>query len=418
MSEANGARILWQKPSTGSAPRRPLIAGCIAAAVLLIGGATWYLTGGTDAAAFIPANARPAIRTVAISASGAHTCAVLADGSVRCWGQNLQGALGDGTATDSRKPVVVRGVSGATAVASGFDSGCAITSGHVKCWGRHIQAPRPPQPGDPVVEGQPGRDIGLHDVPGITDAVAVSDGTLSACAIVTGGAVKCWGIGEDGRLGNGTLTSSDAPVNVVGVTGARAIASGLSDTCALISDGTVTCWGEYAKPNYQHSATPFTIPHLTGATAIGVGSDTFCAIVDGGAVKCWGDGGDGQFGNGQTTNPRSAAALFSVQGISDAKAIGAIDHMCVVVAGGEVKCWGRVPHHPGSDDRDHGYTPQYRPAAVPGLTDAVSVTAGGAFTCALLTSGAVTCWGRNERGWLGNGTTTDSDRPVGVTGLS
>ena len=119
----------------------------------------------------------------------AHSCAVLSDGTVRCWGANGGGTLGDGTTTDRLNPVAVLGISTATQVARGESQSCAV----------------------------------------------LSDGT-----------VRCWGWNDYGQLGDGTKTDSSTPVVVSGISTATRVGLGMSHSCALLSDGTVQCWGSNA----------------------------------------------------------------------------------------------------------------------------------------------------------------------------
>ncbi|MBC7693681.1 MAG: hypothetical protein H7222_18085, partial [Methylotenera sp.] len=146
---------------------------------------------------------------VQIANSNSHTCALLTSGAVKCWGNNGNGQLGDGTTTSSSTPVLVPGVT-ASAVSAGDSHTCALlTSGAVKCWGYNGNG----QLGDGTTTNSSTPLL----VPGVT-ASAVSAGDSHTCALLTSGAVKCWGANWNGQLGDGTTTSSSTPVLVPGVT--------------------------------------------------------------------------------------------------------------------------------------------------------------------------------------------------------
>lgn len=175
------------------------------------------------------------------------TCARRVDRSVRCWGSNSVGQLGDGTVNDSTAPVLVSGLEDATDLALGLGHACASTAGGtVECWGTDDSG----QLGD-------GSTGGISTVPvevsGLGGASGVAAGTLGlfssegepashSCAVVAGG-VRCWGSNEFGALGDGTLTSSPTSVAVSGLSDVTQLSAGGGHSCALGADGSVSCWG-------------------------------------------------------------------------------------------------------------------------------------------------------------------------------
>jgi len=173
----------------------------------------------------------------AIAAGGSHACALLTGGSVRCWGSNFSGQLGNGTTTNDPipTPVVVSGITTATAISAGNGNTCALlTGGSVRCWGDNYY-------------GQLGNGTTTNSstpvaVSGITTATAISAGGYHTCALLTDGSVRCWGYNNYGQLGNGTTTDSSTPVAVGGITTAIAISAGGYHTCALLTGGSVRCW--------------------------------------------------------------------------------------------------------------------------------------------------------------------------------
>jgi alpha-tubulin suppressor-like RCC1 family protein len=303
-------------------------------------------------------------------AIGTSTCALLSGGTVECWGDNAYGELGNGTTTASATPVAVSGLTGVTAIATGFSS---------------------------------------------------------TCALLSGGTVKCWGYNADGELGNGTTTSSSIPVAVSSLSGATHLAlSNYGFACAILSGGTIECWGSNAygqlgDGRVTDSSTPVVVSGIAGATAVAVAEDAgyACALVSGGAIQCWGDNTCGNLGDGTT---KSSSTPVSVQDQSlppPAPLTGAttlvagattnnfdvdVGPTCVIASGGTVACWGGCNGFGQVD--------------VSGLSGTTVLSAGSGFDCAIQQGGSVACWGNNDNGNLGNGTQTDSSTPVPVMGLS
>jgi alpha-tubulin suppressor-like RCC1 family protein len=177
-----------------------------------------------------------------ISAGYYYTCALLSTGAVKCWGSNLYGQLGDGSTTQSLTPVSVPSLSsGVTAIAAGERHTCALLStGAVKCWGYNDNG----QLGDGSAASVTPRTTPV-DVSTLSSGVtAISTGSYHTCALLSTGAAKCWGKNTSGRLGNGSNTASLTPVSVSTLSsGVIAIAAGERHTCAVLNTGAVKCWG-------------------------------------------------------------------------------------------------------------------------------------------------------------------------------
>jgi alpha-tubulin suppressor-like RCC1 family protein len=354
----------------------------------------------------------------AVAAGGYHTCAVTSGGALRCWGNNDFGQLGDGTPASRLTPVTVSGLgSGAAAVAASSTHSCGVTSGGAaQCWGDNAYG----QLGD----GTRTRWLTPVTVSGLGSGVtAVAASPRHACAVTSGGAVSCWGYNYYGQLGDGTTTERLTPVGVTGLgSGVAAVATGSSHSCAVTSGGAARCWGDNAYGQLGDETwwilqrlTPGAVSGLgSGVVALSAGSSHTCAVANGGAVWCWGDNAYGQLGDGTTTRRPTPVAVSGLGSGVAAVAAGRY-HTCAVTSGGALWCWGRNDYGQLGDGTT---TRQLTPVAVSGLGSGVATVAAGSYHTAAVTSGgAVQCWGDNRFGQLGDGTTTRRLTPVAVSGL-
>ena len=276
----------------------------------------------------------------AVATSGGHTCALLDDGTVKCWGFGSLGRLGQGSQDnigdepgemgDNLPPVDLGTGRTATAITTGGAHTCALLDdGTVKCWGYmaygQLGIPTSGHIGD--WPGEMGDNLPAVDLGTGRTAVAIAAGTRHTCALLDDGTVKCWGSGEDGRLGRGSTTnvgssSSDmgdnlSPVDLGAGRTAVAISTGGRHTCALLDDGTVKCWGLGSSGQLgtggdetrgdQPGEMGDNLPAAdlgTGRTAVAVsaGEAHTCALLDDGTVKCWGYDVAGQLGQGTRQN--------------------------------------------------------------------------------------------------------------------
>ena len=288
----------------------------------------------------------------AVVAGASHTCALLPNGTVRCWGSMGFSGLGDGVNTASAVPVTVSGIASAKALTGGGDHLCAaLADGTVWCWG------------DERLDG-PGRVLGSavpRQVAGLADAVAVaatgthfSTSGLYSCAVLADGGVRCWGDARYGKLGNGSLVNSALPVVVSGISTAVAIATGDTSACVVLANGQIQCWGEYS-----------------GGVLGGLG---VTAVAGGVPVTVPGIG---------------HAVSVSISGT----------HACALLADATVACWGGAPQARGVASPAFTNTA----ALLPGLSSVAAVSVGEGYTCVLLTSGGVRCLGTGDNGVLGRG---------------
>jgi len=412
---------------------------------------------------------------VQIAAGAHHACAVLGTGTVECWGQGVYGNLGDGSTADRAVPTLTIGLpsSAVYALSAGIVTGCAvITDLQADCWGQDvgdggalstIHTSAVPVTGLPAAgvsqvsaafggcavvllgglstgarcwgdnsSGELGNNTTTDStapvkVHGLSAVESVTTGGRDACALVRNGGVWCWGGNGNGQLGDGTTTDRHTPVAVQGLPlKAAQVAAAGTHTCALLIDGSVWCWGSGGKGQLgdgstSDSSTPVQVTGLPATVAIAVGGNLFgagssCALTGAGAVFCWGWNDSGQLGNGTTTDsdvPVQVTGLTSgVLAIADNGGSA-----CATLISAQVDCWGDNSVDELGDGSSGGMSAA--PVTVSGLTSlGTSISSSnGASACALNVAAQAECWGWNTDGQLGDGSTSDSDVPVPVQGL-
>jgi uncharacterized repeat protein (TIGR01451 family) len=366
----------------------------------------------------------------AISAAFSHACAVAADGSVRCWGSDSQGQLGDGGTTSGVNASPVGAVAlgqPARAVAANTGFTCALLiDGSVRCWGDDVSGELGDGAATTAGSSAPVGAVALGQ-----PARAITAGGDYVCALLNDGSVRCWGRNFYGELGNGSAGSAvnDAPVAAVQLgQPAVAISAGNASTCALLADGSVRCWGYDTDGELGDggttdvtNATPKAAVALgQPARAISVGDAHACALLADGAVRCWGSDSLGQLGDGSATTGGSSAPVGAVALGQAATAVTAEGSFtCALLADSTIRCWGRDTY---GQLGDGGTTNAIN--ALPGGVVALgqparAVTAGGLGACAVLADSTVRCWGYDTDGELGDGGTTAmvNAAPAGVIGM-
>jgi alpha-tubulin suppressor-like RCC1 family protein len=235
------------------------------------------------------------VRQVSVGTN--HVCALLANGKAKCWGNNDFGEVGDRSHDEQHQPTLVQGVEDARSISAGYYFTCATVNSKAKCWGYNEYGEVGNGSDDSTK--RPSLVVGLHD--GVKKVVA---GYYQACAILTGGQLKCWGLNGHGEVGTGSTGGEfHRPQDVVG------LAKGVTDvdpdyefTCA-IHIGRAKCWGNnyYGQIGNDGNNDRDVATQVTGLTQNVVDVDTgwyhACALLNGGAEKCWGYNGYGQIGN-------------------------------------------------------------------------------------------------------------------------
>jgi cysteine-rich repeat protein len=404
-------------------------------------------------------------RVLEVAAGELHTCARLSGGIVKCWGANHVGHLGVGDLLPrgyeavhmgANLPAVALG-SGRTAVAigAGQNHTCAILDdGHVKCWGynNNGQLALGSAVGYGDAPGEMGDNLPFVKLGIDKTAQAISIENAYSCALLNGGNVKCWGFNAYGQLGQGDkltrgfdqakMGDNLLPVSLGTSKTALAIAAGYYHACALLNDGSVKCWGlnDNGQLGQEHLLPRGVNPGEMGdsllavnlgtgrtAQAIAAGLRHTCALLDDGSVKCWGYNGYGQLGLGNTALRGGGSGhmgdnlpAVSLGAGKTAVAITAgYYHNCAKLNDGSVKCWGyNGQGNLGLGDAIHrGDNPgEMGDALLPvdlgtGVTG-MSIVANGHHTCAVLQTHRLKCWGHNNSGQLGLGDTENrGDQP-------
>lgn len=275
-----------------------------------------------------------------VSAGWTHTCAVTNLGKALCWGGNYSGQLGNGSPDNQLSPVVVSGLTtGVRSIASGAYHSCALLdNGTVRCWGQNDYGE--------LGDGSTTDRTTPVQVASLANVVKISAGTRHTCALTSAGAALCWGVNTYGQLGDGTQTFRTSPVAVSGLgAGVADISAGGYHTCAVLTTGEARCWGwnQYGQLGDTSATVRTTAAAVPGLQAniskVAGGQMHSCAITKTGAVMCWGTNSDYRLGRGTSTNAPFAAQVTDlaagVQSIS-----AGMSHTCVVLAGQKAQCWG------------------------------------------------------------------------------
>lgn len=364
-----------------------------------------------------PGRAEPLQGVDRLFAGDNHLCARVTGGATVCWGLNFSGELGNGTLINSPYPVAVAGLDGvASVIEGGAGFTCAATTaGSAKCWGANSSG----QLGNGSIGFEP--NFAPMTVSGLGSGVAaVTTGDSHACALLVGGGVKCWGNGASGQLGNSDTATQPSPVDVTGLSsGVASIAASENYTCARMIAGTVTCWGSNAfdklgSTGFGFSSTPIDVPSIGGVNAIALGTHHACALSSGGRLRCWGGNFQGQLGDGTlTSRPTPLNVTGFANGVAAISTGGA--HTCAVTSVGAMSCWGgNLSGELGNPDN----SVQTTPIAVAGLSSGIAqISLGSNFSCARATDLTVRCWGYNGFGALGDGQFAFRRIPVDVVGL-
>ncbi len=388
-----------------------------------------------------------------IAAGDLHVCAIMFNGDVKCWGANADGQLGLEDSAERFGPsanVDLGTGEAARKIVAGEVHTCALlNTGSVKCWGGNDSGQL--GQGDILPRGdrpdQMGDDLAAIDLGTGRAAIDIAAGSLHTCALLDNGTVKCWGRNASGQLGQGDADSrgdnsdemgDDLPAIDLGTgRAATAIAAGGGHTCALLDDGTLKCWGSNASGQLGQGDTTgrgsganemgdnlaaINLGSNRVAMTVSAGLNFTCARLSRGDIKCWGDNSKGQLGLGDTTDRGSGANemgdnLFAINLGTNRVAVAVVaggEHTCARLNNGQLKCWGsnafgQLGQGSTSNRGDAPGEMGNWLVAIDVGTDTglgterfvVTVATGGFSTCARLDNGRLKCWGLNDNGQLG-----------------
>jgi alpha-tubulin suppressor-like RCC1 family protein len=274
----------------------------------------------------------------AISGGRYRTCALTMAGAAYCWGENSSGQLGDGTTTNRTSPVAVSGGLVFQALSAGTNHTCGLTTGGTAyCWGYNVWG----QLGD----GTTGIDrTSPVAVSGGLIFQAISGGEYHTCGLTTGGAAYCWGWNGYGQLGDGTLSTRTSPVAVSGGLVFQAISVGYNQTCGLTTSGAAYCWGYngfglLGDGTLSSRYSPVPVSGGLALNAISGGAFHTCGLNTAGAVYCWGYNSSGQLGDGTTVQYSSSPVAVTGGLVFQSTSAGS-SHTCALATGGAIYCWG------------------------------------------------------------------------------
>jgi len=506
----DGTQINRTNPTlvTGLSGVAELALGLMHSCARLTGGQVYcwgqggYIGDGTPTLRVIPTATTGVTTATQIKSRSRHTCALLANQTVRCWGAGFEGQIGDGGGAFRQSPALVTGISNASAISVGADFSCAVLSdGAVRCWGRNTFGT--------IGNGNNTQQNTPALVSGLSNAVEVEAGDSHTCARLSNGKINCWGLNTSKQLGNGSMVNTTSPVEVAhSVTatelfltktgscaltseqqllcwganqqgefgsgregqmshrpefiskarqvisleshyaggfvldslnrlfnwgylaferkpfsltpdfqGFRKISHRFEHGCGILTDGTVRCWGGGSSGQLgdglsEDSATPVEVVGLTDVSQVATGTTSTCALIQSGEIYCWGFGEFGELGNGEGVS--LAAPGDPVTGISNAQSVAVGSAAaCALLSEGAVVCWGA-----GAASGDPGGSPALDPRGISLPLPATAITVGGAHACAILEDRRVFCWGQNLAGELGDGTSGVPSGPVSVIGIN
>jgi len=350
-----------------------------------------------------------------VSAGTAFSCAVTSDGRLFCWGRGAEGQLGNGDTDDRLVPAEVFSRRDWAQVSAGRTHTCGVKAdGRLFCWGDGGNG----RLGNGSTESSlvPVQEASLGG-----DWAQVSAGSIHTCAVTTDGRLFCWGAGGSGELGDGSTADRLVPVQVASlgaewaqVSAGRSLAGG-SHTCAVKTDGRLFCWGAGGGGRLGNGSTANSLVPIQESSAaadwaqVSTGANHTCAVKTDGRLFCWGAGGSGALGTGSLSD--SLVRVQESSGAADwAQVSTGANHTCAVKTDGRLFCWGSG----NNGELGTGSTAQSLVPAqeLSGGDDWARVSAGYVHTCAVKTDGRLFCWGAGYRGRLGTNTGENSLVPV------
>lgn len=294
----------------------------------------YYYYGGN--CTFQPLEVSAPSPFTSIAGGGGHTCGVVTDGDLLCWGRGTSGELGDGRRRSSAAPMKVQTAAPLSRVSAGESHTCALSdAGDAYCWGANNSGQL--GTGDQIDRSSPEPVGGGHTF------AMISAGESHTCGVTTSNDVYCWGANIFGQLGAGPLVAAvPAPVRVTALPDARIVTAGLDHTCALSLAGGTYCWGdnrhgELGTGTLDDSHLPALVASSGAWQEITARGHATCGIKVGGAVLCWGSNSSGLL-ESPTANRPSPTEVSSSFPFS--RVVLGTSHACGLTVLGSPACWG------------------------------------------------------------------------------
>jgi alpha-tubulin suppressor-like RCC1 family protein len=346
----------------------------------------------------------------AISVGEGVTCGItLIGNSMKCWGQNTYGQIGNGTTTNSLSPVLVDSSIEYQTVSAGLGTVCGITmAGLLRCWGLNSYG----QLGDGTTTNK--LVPTTIDAATIYTSVEVGGGSNSACGITSSGIVKCWGYNYYGVVGDGTSTDRLTPVAILNGNTFTKVSIGSNHACALSTVNSLICWGSNIYGQTRKYPALYTSTPLAAVTTktwkhIERSYYTTCGIDSTDKLFCWGKNTAGFIGDGTKIDRGLPVAVLVDKSIS--KVSVGYESSCAIDSNGKLYCWGQNTFGGVGDGTTIN---RISPVAVDSETSFSKVSVGAGHACALTLTGQLKCWGKNNNGALGIGTTVNASSPTVV----
>ena len=359
-----------------------------------------------------------------IAAGDKHTCAIAVNDTIWCWGDNTYSQLGSAVFPDgiSLMPIQTTALPGLRIprrIVAGANHTCVLaTDGTVWCWGQNGNGNL--GDGSFLNQGDP-----VQAVLGGT-ATMVAAGGSTTCAALSDNSLKCWGKGSSGQIGNGaTSLSNGTPVYTSFVPASFTVAHleiGSTHSCAISVAGAAWCWGQYTNGRLgttalSNAVTPTATASLGGtASEVAAGGAHTCALLTNGNISCFGNNNTGQLGQALTTAASSTPTLVTLAATATHVSAGS-QFTCALLSTAAVQCFGQ--NASGQLGSGSSGSARQTPDAVTGLTGTVvDVTTGTNHACAVMSTGQVRCWGQNDQGQLGIGTQSDVATATAIATLN
>jgi alpha-tubulin suppressor-like RCC1 family protein len=411
---------------------------------------------------------------IELAAGKFHTCALLNDGSISCWGHNSLGSLGNGSSGHSDVPQNINSHEFVSVRSGGFTTCGATNASKLFCWGRNARF-------------QTGKDVGMNVVSSPEEIVinaniealkSLKMGDSHSCFVNDSNEIWCWGANDDGQLGTGETSLRSLPIESFRISSpnvAVGLGVGGKHSCVITSSNQIVCWGfnefgQLGDATESEDLSPRdVINHLGGD--IDLGFDHSCSVNEQSIIFCWGNNDEGQIGDGTTTARNVPTQVQLPSGATAQQIAAGLSHTCALLHSDDVMCWGNNSGGKlGDGTTSHRSVPtkvvglRTAPAASSVLTSEIShnsvrfmssflttdvtshrtleygidefldgdtetidlgwfgkvqqVSAGQHHSCVVISGGHVKCWGDNSEGALGTGEVLSRTDPTDVVALN